>query len=233
MHVLDLARLLVGEVAEVHALAAGQVPADPTADRRTMDGAAAALLRFDHGAIGTLGATCTLGWKHRAGLEIVTDDLVLDVAEDALEVRDAHATGRSAVDPDVAKAAADRAFVDAVRRGPEPPPGPRSPELPDHAEAMRSPRLACALARSVRTGRPEAPVLGSRRNSATRRSSSSGPGWPRCIPCRQATARCRSRPSTTACPLARNSRSNSSTWQSRERGSTAPSRYRRARHLDN
>ncbi|WP_219415374.1 Gfo/Idh/MocA family protein [Pseudonocardia nigra] len=147
VHVLDLARTLVGEVQEVYAVAGPCRAAEP--EERTVDGATAAVLRFADGAVGTLDATCRLGWKHRAGLEIVTDDLVLDVTEEGVTARDGDGFRHFPADPDVAKAAADRAFVDAVRRAAD------VDGLPDYAEALRTHRLACAVARSVASGRPE------------------------------------------------------------------------------
>src|SRR5690349_18924279 len=63
-HVLDLARYLVGEVSQVSAVGSGTPPAVPGAD---IDGSTVATLRFAGGAIGTIAATCVLGWKERAG----------------------------------------------------------------------------------------------------------------------------------------------------------------------
>lgn len=139
VHVLDAMRVLVGEVEEVCAASAGP------AEGGSADAATAALLRFAGGAVGTVSTTCVLNAKHRAGLEVVADGIVVAFGEDWLE---AGGTRRE-IDPWPAKVAADRAFVDAVRGG------PGDDDLPDHAEALRSHRLACALARSAATGRPE------------------------------------------------------------------------------
>jgi myo-inositol 2-dehydrogenase / D-chiro-inositol 1-dehydrogenase len=147
VHVLDLARVLVGEVEEVHARAVGTVPGGD------VDAATAALLAFANGAIGTLSTTSVLGWKHRAGVEVVTDGLVVGVGEDWLEVRDGGAEPqRYTYDRMTACVAADRAFVDTVAGRPVDP--HRSP--PDHAEALRTHRLATAVARSAASGAPEA-----------------------------------------------------------------------------
>jgi len=146
VHVLDLARVLVGEVEEVHARAVGTVPGGD------VDAATAALLAFANGAIGTLSTTSVLGWKHRAGVEVVTDGLVVGVGEDWLEVRDGGAEPqRYTYDRMTACVAADRAFVDTVAGRPVDP--HRSP--PDHAEALRTHRLATAVARSAASGAPE------------------------------------------------------------------------------
>jgi myo-inositol 2-dehydrogenase/D-chiro-inositol 1-dehydrogenase len=144
VHVLDLARLLVGEVTEVHAAAAGAIPGGAEA-------ATAALLCFRDGAVGTFGTACVLDGRHRTGLEIVADGIVVGVGEDWLEVRDAGGGHRVEYDPMTPRTAVDRAFVDALRGRPVDP----ERDAPDHAEALRSQRLACAMARSVLSGRTE------------------------------------------------------------------------------
>jgi myo-inositol 2-dehydrogenase / D-chiro-inositol 1-dehydrogenase len=149
IHVLDLARLLVGEVSEVHAMADGVPPVAPDAD---VEGATAAVLRFANGAVGTLAATCLLHWKHRAGLEVYANGLAISLTEDTLAARDT-TTGEEVrrIDPDTAKRAADRAFVDAVLGRPA---DIRTP----YVEALRTHRLACAIANSALEETPDAVV---------------------------------------------------------------------------
>lgn len=145
VHVLDVARLLAGEVSQVCAIADGVPPAvPPDAD---VDGATVAVLRFRDGAVGTLAATCLLSWKHRAGIEIYADGLALTLTEESLQVTDEHGEQPAqAVLPDQAKRAADRAFVDAVLgRG-------QDIRVP-YGEALATHRLACAIARSAADGR--------------------------------------------------------------------------------
>ena len=142
VHVLDLARVLVGEVEQVFAL-----PATPLSPG-DVDPATASVLGFRGGAVGTMSTTCVLRGKHRAGLEIVADGLVLGIGEDWLEVGDG--TGppeRTTFDPWTARVAADRRFVDALHGRP----GDPDTAPPDYLEAMRTHRLACALARSAET----------------------------------------------------------------------------------
>ncbi|MPZ81868.1 MAG: gfo/Idh/MocA family oxidoreductase [Actinophytocola sp.] len=142
VHVLDLARLLAGEVVEVHAVAGAPAAGGDVA------GATAAALRFADGAVGTLSATCVLGWKQRAGLEVFADGLAITITEDGIAVRaDDREPAWEAVDPDDAKRAADRAFVDAVL-------GRADDVRVPYAEALRTHRLACALARSAEDGEP-------------------------------------------------------------------------------
>ncbi|SHN47583.1 Gfo/Idh/MocA family protein [Cryptosporangium aurantiacum] len=144
VHVVDLARVLVGEVVEVYAAADASPPNAPGAD---VDSSAAATLRFASGAVGTLSTTCRLGWKHRAALELYADGVAVAVSEDGCEVRTADGTEWFPVDPMDAKRAVDRAFLDAVG-------GDRSGVLVDYVDALRSHQLACALATSVAERRP-------------------------------------------------------------------------------
>jgi len=148
VHVLDLARVLVGEVREV--TAAGGPPVAPGG----VASATAALLQFDGGALGTLATTCALPWKAEVGLRVVADDAVVDVNEESVQVTDPKGTRRWTADPHEARVAADRAFVNAVRGVDGKDAGA---DLPDYAEAVRSHRLACAVARAVTSGVGEHP----------------------------------------------------------------------------
>ena len=141
-HVLDLVRYLAGEVSEVHAAGNGTPPAAPGAD---VDGATVAILSFASGAVGTLAATCVLGWKERAGLEIYADGLALSLTESALVIRDADGARTVEVDPDSARVAVDRAFIAAVR-------GEGDDIRVPYAEALRTHRLALAVAESAAGG---------------------------------------------------------------------------------
>jgi predicted dehydrogenase len=150
-HVLDLARVFAGEVAEVFAMGDGQPPAVPGAD---VDGVTTATLRFRSGALGTLSTTCLLGWQQRAALEVVADGLWLSVGEDGLAIRESGADPVEelvAEDPAAARVAVDRTLVDAVR-------GVGNDVRAPYAEALRTHRLACALASSAATGQPERPA---------------------------------------------------------------------------
>ncbi|HEX2299470.1 MAG TPA: Gfo/Idh/MocA family oxidoreductase [Pseudonocardiaceae bacterium] len=143
VHVLDLARVLVGEVTQVSAMTDRAPPDHPDAD---IDGATAAVLRFAGGAVGTLAATCRLGWKHRACLEVYADGLALAVSEEGLEVYEGGSHRTTAVAPEAAKRAADLAFTQAVL-------GATDTVRAPYADALRTHRLACAVAESA-AGQP-------------------------------------------------------------------------------
>jgi myo-inositol 2-dehydrogenase/D-chiro-inositol 1-dehydrogenase len=139
--VVEQARHLAGEVTEVTACGTGT----PPPGGGDVDSATAATLRFASGAVGTLAATCVLGWKERAGLEIYADGIALAVTETGLVVRDADGTRTVAADPESAHVAVDRAFIDAVR-------GAGADVRVPYAEALRTHALALAVAEAATTG---------------------------------------------------------------------------------
>jgi myo-inositol 2-dehydrogenase / D-chiro-inositol 1-dehydrogenase len=167
-HVLDTARGLAGEVAEVHALSARAAsnlptprPMGPrtgrvadggaggarlsTAAQPDIDDVSVASLRFVSGAVGTVASTCLLPRLHRAGVQVVGDGLSLELSETELVVE---ADGRRSVweaDAD-ARPRPDRDFVAAVRGGPD------RIRVP-WPEAYRTHLLACAITRSAEEGR--------------------------------------------------------------------------------
>ena len=148
-HVLDLARHLAGEVTGVYAYGNGTPPDVPGAD---VDGATAATLRFASGAVGTVAATCVLGWKERAGLDVYADGLAIRITETSVEVRDGADESTVDCDPDAARIAVDRAFIDAVRGGGD------DVRVP-YAEAIGTHALALAVAESAASGRPVRPRI--------------------------------------------------------------------------
>ena len=140
-HVLDLARVLAGEVTEVQAVATPS--SDPGS--RDVDDATAALLRFASGAVGTLTAACAQPAKTRAGIDVSCAGAAVELTETSLT--DTTADGADRSEPRVdGRTAVDRAFVDVLAGG-APAEG-----LVDYAEALRTHRLAVAVAESAKTG---------------------------------------------------------------------------------
>ena len=143
-HVLDLVRVLVGEVTEVQRVGDGTPPPVDGAD---IDSVTTAALRFADGAVGTLSAACVLGWQapRRPG----------DPRRRARPSASPRTGWRSATPTANARrrptrrtpgVAVDRAFVDAVRGDRR-----RRPRVP-YAEALRTHRLALAVAARPPTG---------------------------------------------------------------------------------
>jgi myo-inositol 2-dehydrogenase/D-chiro-inositol 1-dehydrogenase len=143
-HLLDTMLHLVGDVEEVYAVAARTArEAFPDAD---VDAVTAATLRFAGGAVGSLAATSLLPAKQRAGLELLCEGRRLEVSETALVVQDG-ALDEAPEDPWGAKRRVDRAFVDALQ-------GRADDVRAPYAVALRTHRVACAIARSARDGVP-------------------------------------------------------------------------------
>jgi predicted dehydrogenase len=147
-HVLDLMRVLVGEVQEVYA-AGARSPREAYPDA-TVDDVCVATLRFEGGALGSLAATSLLSAKHRAGIELFAEGLALALTEVdvALDRGDGASVTPAAVD---AKRQVDRDFVNAVQGGEN---RIRAP----YEEALATHRLGCALALSAERGEPVAPA---------------------------------------------------------------------------
>ncbi|MEU2348172.1 Gfo/Idh/MocA family oxidoreductase [Modestobacter sp. NPDC049651] len=139
-HVLDLLRVLAGEVTEVVGAAAPSSRAG-----RDVPDAAAAVLRLASGAVGTVSTSCVLPAPTSAGVEVVADGAWVHLTETALRLRTR--TGPEEVEPTVdPRRAVDRAFLEVVAGRPAP------PALVDVAEALRTHRLACAVAEATATG---------------------------------------------------------------------------------
>jgi predicted dehydrogenase len=147
-HVLDLARVLLGEAVEVFAAGVRQALPPGVEPAGDVDDATAATVRFASGAVATLAATSLLRARHRAALHTFSPGLVLELSETGMVVDDGGARDdrRPAEDP---KVTVDREFVEAVR-------GERAGTRAPYAEAVRSHRLGCAVAESARSGRPVA-----------------------------------------------------------------------------
>jgi predicted dehydrogenase len=145
-HVLDTARALAGEVAEVHAYAEAALPAADVHD------VSVATLRFASGAVGTVASTCLLPRLHRAGVQIVADGLSLELTETELVAEENGRREAWRADAD-ARPRPDRDFIAAVRGGKD------RIRVP-WPEAYRTHLVACAITRSADEGRP-LPVEGS------------------------------------------------------------------------
>ena len=138
-HVLDLARVLLGEATEVYAAGARR-----TTEADEVDDVTAATVRFESGAVATFAATSLLRAKHRAGLDLFGPGLVTELSETLLTLDDGH--GRQDVEPsEDPRITVDREFLEAVR-------GQRATTRAPYAEALRTHRLGCAITESARSG---------------------------------------------------------------------------------
>jgi predicted dehydrogenase len=142
-HVLDVARVLLGEPEEVYAAGTRRTGEQVEGD---VDDATAATVRFHSGAVATFAATSVLAAKHRAALHTYSPALVTELAETSLTLDDGRS--RSTFEPsEDPRVTVDREFLEAVR-------GQRESTRAPYAEALRTHRLAVAIADSARTGSP-------------------------------------------------------------------------------
>jgi predicted dehydrogenase len=144
-HVIDLARFLLGEVVSVSAAGAQSGHCGGDAD---IDDVTVATAQFASGALGTFAATCLLDRRQDTALRTVSPGMALTVSEDLLVV-DGPVEQEVHLPKEEAKVQVDREFIDAVQ-------GRREATRAPYGEALRSHRVACAIAESVRTGRPVA-----------------------------------------------------------------------------
>ena len=148
-HLLDLVRLLVGEVDTVSAAEVVRARAQlPDAD---VPVASSAVLSFASGAVGTVSSTCLLDWRHSVRLELVSEGQVLEVGERALvdhelRVRTADGEQVTASDEDPI-AHEDREFLDVLL-------GRAERVRVPYDEGLRTHALAWAVDRSAQSGAP-------------------------------------------------------------------------------
>lgn len=143
-HIIDLARFLVGEVTQVFGMAAHTSrDAFPGLDVPTVSTAS---LRFATGAIGNLGSTCLLNWGHRVGLHLFAEGLAIELHEREVmvDVGAGRPVQHSQIDPVWHE---DRDFIDAVK-------GEANLVRCSYAEALKTHRVALAIAESARAGQP-------------------------------------------------------------------------------
>jgi predicted dehydrogenase len=95
--------------------------------------------------VGTVSTSCVLPALTAAGLDVVADGVCVELTETSLRVRTRDDEVRTVPTVD-ARTAVDRAFVDVLSGRPAP------GGLVDVAEALRTHRLAWAIAEATRTG---------------------------------------------------------------------------------
>jgi myo-inositol 2-dehydrogenase / D-chiro-inositol 1-dehydrogenase len=137
-HLIDLVRHLAGEVVAVtaHGVSRGHCGREADIDEATV-----ATLTMADGTVGTLTLSCLAPHAFASGLEIVAPGLALELTEERLIIHDREGVHRIApvVDP---RRAVDGGFVDLVRGRP-------FPAAVSYAEALRTHRVACAIAASA------------------------------------------------------------------------------------
>jgi myo-inositol 2-dehydrogenase / D-chiro-inositol 1-dehydrogenase len=138
-HLLDVARVLVGEVETVRADGAR----DPRGPGDIFH-ASTSTLRFASGAVGSFATTCLLPSGYRMAVELFAPRVALRLTERDLTILDEG--GERILLPKVDPVlAADRQFIRAVR-------GEPADLRSTYSEALRTHRLAWSVAEAARTG---------------------------------------------------------------------------------
>jgi predicted dehydrogenase len=149
-HIIDLARLLAGEVKTVYARFANRLT--PVQPEFTAADVGTATLEFAGGALGTISNCWLVPLNHVSGLEVWTDRGVIEFNQRSLRVHRDGAVEDVALPPTPADVSghffADKAFVDALRTG------DRSLIRTPYHEAVRTLAVSLAATESAATGQP-------------------------------------------------------------------------------
>ena len=145
-HIVDLARYLVGEVAEVHAYFAHGVVPLPYPDGDVSEAGVVAL-RFATGAVGVITNTCMLNAPGEVALKIYTPDRILEVGWGKLIETEANRR-EEYTSRDNPYLNEDRAFIEAIRTG------DRSLIRAPYSDAVRTLAVTLAADESARIGKP-------------------------------------------------------------------------------
>jgi predicted dehydrogenase/glycosyltransferase involved in cell wall biosynthesis/NADPH:quinone reductase-like Zn-dependent oxidoreductase len=141
-HLIDLARVLAGDVTRVSAMA-NRIDR-PDFPGLTVPTGTVATLQFGDGAVGTLQSTCLLRWQHRVALDIYADGLAISLTDHDLMIDTGHGRPVTPAHGDPVWRE-DRDFIDAVQGRPN---HIRTP----YAEALATHRTALAIASAAQTG---------------------------------------------------------------------------------
>ena len=147
-HVVDLLRVLCGEVREVYAL--GSRGCLPERAEYTIYDSTAVTMAFKSGAVGVVTATCVDDCGSRSGVELITPERVVRIDDGVLTVREEGKTTTytPTVDPLEEQA---RAFVDAVLGG------KRTRIRSPYADAVKTLQVGLAVNEAIASGMPTRP----------------------------------------------------------------------------
>ncbi|THF84175.1 Gfo/Idh/MocA family protein [Cohnella fermenti] len=145
-HIVDLLRYLCGEVTEVYAAYGLQVM-DKKVEGTTAPDVGTVTMKLAGGMVATISNTCLLPVGHHVGLDIYTDQGVLELRGDTLLEITAGGknTHQEVANPYFVE---DEAFIHAVRTG------DRSRILSDYADALRTHEVTVAANESAVSGKP-------------------------------------------------------------------------------
>jgi predicted dehydrogenase len=143
-HIFDLARHLLGEVEEVHAMGRSGLMED--VENYDIHDASITNLRFQNGAVASITSACMLSAGSQVGLDLYQKDQVLRIGNGALAIDspDGQEVLEQSNNPTQAE---DRTFLQAVQSG-----DPSAIRC-DYAEAVKTLQLTLAATQSAIEGR--------------------------------------------------------------------------------
>ena len=143
-HIFDLARYLLGDVAEVHAMGRTGLMAD--VENFDVHDASVTNLRFKSGAVASITSACMLSAGHHVGLELFLKDQALRIVGQHLTIETPDGTEVVELGNNPTRAE-DQTFLQAVQSG------DASAIRCDYAEAVKSLKLTIAATQSAQEGR--------------------------------------------------------------------------------
>jgi predicted dehydrogenase len=143
-HLYDLARYLIGEVAEVHAVATHGAMKD--VPRYTVDDASFANLTFKNGIVGNIAASCIQHQELKEGLTLYGKDFSMELRYNGLTVREKGKT-ETILNLNNPHGDEDKLFLDAVQRD------DNSLLRSSYEDAAKTLRVTLAVNESVEKGR--------------------------------------------------------------------------------
>ena len=145
-HIVDLLRFLCGEIKEVYAAFSSRMMADKVAGTTVSD-VGSVTLKLNNGMIATISNTCILPESNKAGLDVYTNEGVIQISSNLLiDIRGKEMTEyRNQLDPYKIE---NKIFLDAVKTG-DP-----THILSSYKDAVKTHRVTLAAAHSAMTGEP-------------------------------------------------------------------------------
>ena len=143
-HIFDLARYLLGDVAEVHAMGRTGLMAD--VENFDVHDASVTNLRFKSGAVASITSACMLSAGHHVGLQLFLKNQALRIVGQHLTIETPDGTEVVELGNNPTRAE-DQTFLQAVQSG------DASAIRCDYAEAVKSLELTIAATQSALEGR--------------------------------------------------------------------------------
>jgi myo-inositol 2-dehydrogenase / D-chiro-inositol 1-dehydrogenase len=145
-HIVDLLRFLIGEVKEVYSAYSSRVM-ESKVEGTTVSDVGSVILKLNNGIVANISNTCILPESHKAGLEIYTNEGVMEITSNLLrDIRGKELNEyRNQLDPYKVE---NEIFLNAVKTG------DASHILSTYSDAVKTHAITLAAAQSAMTGLP-------------------------------------------------------------------------------